>query len=381
MLQGKVSSDVASKRQQYINSMKKFVEEQKAKLENVLDQLGFQLPQIIETEPKQVCPYNKDHIVPERVFKKHCERCKLIAAGIQKDELEAPLQNLDFAYKDTSCVHKVEMDEKTLNKVIWDSCVQNGQVYTGHRKMPRSHIEENIDLTQEDRLALYQYVVRKSHEEGKVLLVDTQDELLTTDWSSLVKKGLLDKQNNEAYSSKLEQLAALRDMKRRRQSYRAKNVHITKKSYTEIIREVIVNQMEILVPEGQAQTVEGNDQPHALELREKDSTDTSRSGYPRHRKDRERPRDERKQKRDRSRSRDRSAQSGSGDRKSRKAVKVEACEERLDIDSLSAEQTSHHSKSRRRSSSPDSEISDGRGKKHKKSKHKKKHSKKHKRKD
>ena len=63
------------------------------------------------------------------------------------------------------------------------------EVYTGHRKMPRSHIEENIDLTQEDRLAMYQHVVRKSHEEGKVLSVDTQDELLTTDWGSLVKKG------------------------------------------------------------------------------------------------------------------------------------------------------------------------------------------------
>ncbi|KAK3753131.1 hypothetical protein RRG08_024409 [Elysia crispata] len=388
MLQGKVSSDVASKRQQYINSMKKFVEEQKAKLESALDQLGLQLPQIIEIEPKQVCPYNKDHIIPETVFKKHCETCKLTAAGLQKDEMEAQLQDLDFAYKDTSCVHKVEIDEKSLNKVIWDSCVQNGQVYTGHRKMPRSHIEENIDLTQEDRLAMYQHVVRKSHEEGKVLSVDTQDELLTTDWGSLVKKGLLDKQNNEVYSSKLEQLAALRDMKRRRQSYRAKNVHITKKSYTEIIREVIVNQMEILAPECQNQSNKGNNRPQ-LDSQEpwfdpcvKDSAEGTTAGHSRHRKDGARSRDERRQKRDRrSRSRDRSAQGSSSEGWSLKAVKVEASEERLGLDSLSAEQISHHGKSRKRSSSPDSEGSDGRGKRHKKSKHKKKHSKKHKRKD
>merc|ERR1712071_349819 len=39
--------------------------------------------------------------------------------------------------------------------------------------------------------------------------------------------------------SHLEVLAEMRDYKRRRQSYRAKNVHITKKSYTEVIREVI----------------------------------------------------------------------------------------------------------------------------------------------
>lgn len=32
----------------------------------------------------------------------------------------------------------------------------------------------------------------------------------------------------------LELMAEMRDYKRRRQSYRAKNVHITKKSYTEV---------------------------------------------------------------------------------------------------------------------------------------------------
>lgn len=35
--------------------------------------------------------------------------------------------------------------------------------------------------------------------------------------------------------SHLEIMAEMRDYKRRRQSYRAKNVHITKKSYTEVI--------------------------------------------------------------------------------------------------------------------------------------------------
>lgn len=34
--------------------------------------------------------------------------------------------------------------------------------------------------------------------------------------------------------TKLELMAEMRDYKRRRQSYRAKNVHITKKSYTEV---------------------------------------------------------------------------------------------------------------------------------------------------
>jgi hypothetical protein len=38
----------------------------------------------------------------------------------------------------------------------------------------------------------------------------------------------------EKPKSEMELLALLRDQRRRRQSYRAKNVHVTKKSYTEV---------------------------------------------------------------------------------------------------------------------------------------------------
>lgn len=38
----------------------------------------------------------------------------------------------------------------------------------------------------------------------------------------------------------LELMAEMRDYKRRRQSYRAKNVHITKKSYTEVLPDLLV---------------------------------------------------------------------------------------------------------------------------------------------
>lgn len=41
--------------------------------------------------------------------------------------------------------------------------------------------------------------------------------------------------------SHLEVLAEMRDYRRRRQSYRAKNVHITKKSYTEVCDYLLTN--------------------------------------------------------------------------------------------------------------------------------------------
>lgn len=45
---------------------------------------------------------------------------------------------------------------------------------------------------------------------------------------------LLNFVSDDKPKSQLEILAEMRDYKRRRQSYRAKNVHITKKSYTEV---------------------------------------------------------------------------------------------------------------------------------------------------
>ncbi|XP_046839696.1 U11/U12 small nuclear ribonucleoprotein 48 kDa protein-like [Xenia sp. Carnegie-2017] len=50
----------------------------------------------------------------------------------------------------------------------------------------------------------------------------------------------------EGKKSELEILAEQRDYKRRRQSYRAKNVHITKRSPLEITREIINNRMQEL---------------------------------------------------------------------------------------------------------------------------------------
>lgn len=63
----------------------------------------------------------------------------------------------------------------------------------------------------------------------------SNNEDLYVDLVAKLKKG----DNQSGPKSHLEVLAEMRDYRRRRQSYRAKNVHITKKSYTEVIREVI----------------------------------------------------------------------------------------------------------------------------------------------
>lgn len=72
---------------------------------------------------------------------------------------------------------------------------------------------------------------------------DGSDQSLTIDLLDAFKKK---KAQSGDHKDKLEMLAMHRDMKRRPQSYRAKSVHTTGKSYSEILRNIIENQCESL---------------------------------------------------------------------------------------------------------------------------------------
>lgn len=99
--------------------------------------------------------------------------------------------------------------------------------------MPQSHKRAVCDLTVADRLALYDHMVGVLNRQNEAA-ASSNDDL----YVDLVSKLQKDEEQNEP-KTHLELMAEMRDYKRRRQSYRAKNVHITKKSYTEVIREVI----------------------------------------------------------------------------------------------------------------------------------------------
>ncbi|MBV98941.1 U11/U12 small nuclear ribonucleoprotein 48 kDa protein, partial [Eschrichtius robustus] len=96
-------------------------------------------------------------------------------------------------------------------------------------EVPLNHKRFVCDLTQADRLALYDFVIEETKKKRSDSQIIENDSDLFVDLAAKVN------QDNSRKSPKsyLEILAEVRDYKRRRQSYRAKNVHITKKSYTE----------------------------------------------------------------------------------------------------------------------------------------------------
>ncbi|KAK8756598.1 hypothetical protein V5799_000694 [Amblyomma americanum] len=127
------------------------------------------------------------------------------------------------------------------------------------------------ELTAPERFAIYDYVVERAKATNKSSAVKLEDLQI-----SFEKKADEDKQRPP---SELELKSQMRDYKRRRQSYRAKNVHITRKTYTEILREVIENQTEYLK---QLQT---DDDTGDLSSRSSDKVDAGKQLPPRHVRD------------------------------------------------------------------------------------------------
>ncbi|XP_023777929.1 U11/U12 small nuclear ribonucleoprotein 48 kDa protein isoform X2 [Cyanistes caeruleus] len=109
-------------------------------------------------------------------------------------------------------------------------------------EVPQNHKHFVCDLTQADRLALYDYVVEETKKQRSRSQITENDSDLFVDLAAKITQD----DSQKGPKSHLEILAEMRDYKRRRQSYRAKNVHITKKSYTEVIRDVIGVHMEEL---------------------------------------------------------------------------------------------------------------------------------------
>nr|XP_036301887.1 U11/U12 small nuclear ribonucleoprotein 48 kDa protein isoform X5 [Pipistrellus kuhlii] len=207
-----------------------FVDSCRRTLEEVTSSLGWSLDRLDPGEEAAaedevvICPYDFNHHMPKSSLAKHMVSCRLRKLGYTKEE-EDKMYNSEFFYEN--------MKIPSITLRIYSSLPV---------EVPLNHKRFVCDLTQADRLALYDFVIEETKKKRSDSQIIENDSDLFVDLAAKVN------QDNSRKSPKsyLEILAEVRDYKRRRQSYRAKNVHITKKSYTEVIRDVINVHMEEL---------------------------------------------------------------------------------------------------------------------------------------
>lgn len=226
-----------------LRELTEFTESCKKQLDDIFETLGWSLDyKDYKQEAMEQCPYDPHHRVPVRSMEKHKASCSLRKMGYTAEEQEE-MSDPSICYQNNS-IRSFTMDKSTQHQVIlqarsaaplmrMEGVFWQGQ-YSGQPvDVPQSHKRAVCDLTVADRLALYDHVVGALNRQNEAA-ASSNDDL----YVDLVSKLQKDEEQNEP-KTHLELMAEMRDYKRRRQSYRAKNVHITKKSYTEVIREVI----------------------------------------------------------------------------------------------------------------------------------------------
>ncbi|XP_063054597.1 U11/U12 small nuclear ribonucleoprotein 48 kDa protein isoform X2 [Engraulis encrasicolus] len=240
-------SETIKARLKTLQELTEFTENCKAKLKELLDTFGWdQENENNSKEAVAVCPFDPNHRIPTRSMETHKIICQLSQMGYSKEE-QAELLNPSFCYERAS-IPGVIIDKNTQHEVIRSTRAKaplvkmEGQYSQGDFSkdavdVPQSHKRALCDLTAADRLALYDHMVQETQSQLRADAegAATGNEDLYVDLVAKLKKD----DGQSGPKSHLEVLAEMRDYKRRRQSYRAKNVHITKKSYTEVIREVI----------------------------------------------------------------------------------------------------------------------------------------------
>ncbi|XP_016364851.1 U11/U12 small nuclear ribonucleoprotein 48 kDa protein-like isoform X2 [Sinocyclocheilus rhinocerous] len=201
-------------RMQRLQELTDFTESCQADLKGLFEALGWSQELDSHAFQMEVCPYDPNHTVPQDRMEKHKASCQLSKMGYSKEE-QAEMFDPSVYYEKAN-IPSVNM----------------GDASTDLPDVPQNHKRALCDLTVADRLAIYDHVIQQASQQSAKR---ESNEDLYVDLVAKLKKD----EEQSGPKSHLEVLAEMRDYRRRRQSYRVKNVHITKKSYTEVIREVI----------------------------------------------------------------------------------------------------------------------------------------------
>ncbi|XP_046703103.1 U11/U12 small nuclear ribonucleoprotein 48 kDa protein isoform X2 [Silurus meridionalis] len=240
------SSEVLQDRLEALHQLTEFTQNCRTQLTELLEVLGWSWDNyssqscVVQQDKMDVCPYDPNHTVPHKSIESHKTSCLLNQLGYSKEE-QAEMYDPSFCYEKAN-IPTIKLDKHAQHQVIVQARanalpVQSTGIYcqnysTEPADVPQNHKRAICDLTMADRLALYDHVILEAKQQ-RVNASNNED--LYVDLVSKLNKD----EERSGPKSHLEVLAEMRDYRRRRQSYRAKNVHITKKSYTEIIREVI----------------------------------------------------------------------------------------------------------------------------------------------
>nr|XP_002126776.1 U11/U12 small nuclear ribonucleoprotein 48 kDa protein-like isoform X1 [Ciona intestinalis] len=189
---------------------------------NILNKFDAQLEWSSPTKEEIQCPFNRNHVLTFAKYNEHVAKCKWKKHGYSDHEVNDIIseENSDFPFP------SVQIDE-----IISSIAPNAGPLRTNERF--------TTSLTTEQKLLVYDRIMEK-------IKTDNDKGLEPNLFVDFTEDPTMKKLSGSEKITELDFRKNMRDHKRRRQTYRAKNVHITKRSQTEIVRDVLKIHMEEL---------------------------------------------------------------------------------------------------------------------------------------
>ncbi|CAG8567582.1 12985_t:CDS:2 [Cetraspora pellucida] len=230
-----MSSINLQERQELIQTYDNQLKEYYKNFEKLLSELSWDIEtlRIHEQESKSsiTCPFNAAHKVPTKSYEKHYKRCELKYHGITECGKRKRLPSSTFFYENSPCVITLVKDYvKESQKNVKDESMNIG-------------VGQSLTVSQ--RLEAYEREIEISNQIREENQKQKRDEYQNFDevWKAVQKK----KGENQGQKSHTELLAEKRDYKRRRKSYRAKNIKITQRTPTQGSHSGIYGRFQIVV--------------------------------------------------------------------------------------------------------------------------------------
>ncbi|RHZ54164.1 hypothetical protein Glove_429g36 [Diversispora epigaea] len=217
-------------RQELIESYQNQLNEYDKKLKELLAELSWDIESlgILHQEFNSfiTCSFNAAHKVPIKSYEQHHTRCELKHHGIiSEGGRRKQVPSSTFFYRKSPAV--LSLDKEELQKTAAYGSANNN---VGQSLTVSQRLEEY-----EKEMAMFNSIRAENKQQKR-------DEYQNFDaiWEAVQKK----KGENSGQKSRAELLAEERDYKRRRKSYRAKNIRITQRTPTQIHRDLIAAYME-----------------------------------------------------------------------------------------------------------------------------------------
>ncbi|KAG5313308.1 SNR48 protein, partial [Acromyrmex insinuator] len=249
--------NINDSREQQLEKLKNFTDTINEEITNIVGMLGWTMESIMDVDKEYfICPYDPSHRLTEASLNDHLVSCQWKAEGYGK--LDVPLSEPTLPEDSPFCI-KFETFIVLSFMIVLLQLYEKNKFLTliigmGERLVPRTSDRIVIDFTSDERKALYDYVI-----------ANTAKPDIGEDITNI--NNLEPQEKEDKKLSFLELLIQERNLKRRRVKH--KGVHTNKRSYIEILREVINQQMEIFVDYVSEQSNSG----HVTDVRNTETDD------------------------------------------------------------------------------------------------------------